>query len=115
MRLADRADWAAKLAMLRTYADDMGKWDVDTLRAVEMEYHDIDPETSLYDVLVEMGRMRTLLNEGRIEDARVNPPNTRARVRSQIVREHSDRVDAIGWRRAIVAGEIVEFDVEGTE
>ena len=115
LRLADRADWAAKLAMLRTYVDDLGRWDMDTLRAVEMEYHDIDPETSLFDVLTGMGRIRTLLDDSRIEAAISEPPNTRAKQRSQVVREQSDRIDAIGWRRAIVAGKVVEFDLEGTE
>jgi proteasome accessory factor A len=112
LRLADRADWAAKLALLRTYAEEIGRWDPDTMRAVEMEYHDVDPETSLFDVLIGMGRLRTLVGENRIQTAMTTPPKTRARHRSKIITEQADRIEAIGWRRAVVAGEIIEFEIE---
>ena len=111
-RLSDRADWAAKLALLRTYAEDLRRWDQDTMRAVEMEYHDVDPETSLFDVLVGMGRIRTLVDENRIQTAMTTPPNSRAKHRAKIVSEQADRIEAIGWRRVVVAGEIIEFEIE---
>lgn len=112
--LADRADWAAKLNLLKAYADDVGRWDISALRSVEMEYHDIDPEASLFDVLLGLGSMRRLVPEVRIEDSMTCPPNTRAALRSKVVMEEADRAEAIGWRRAIVAGKTIEFDIEGT-
>jgi proteasome accessory factor A len=115
MRLADRADWAAKRALLDAYAEDMGSWETDALRAVEMEYHDVDPETSLFALLVEMGRLRKLVDDERINDCLTLAPHTRAEHRGQIVKEQGDRIEAIGWRRAVVAGKTVEFEIEGTE
>jgi proteasome accessory factor A len=113
-RLRDRADWAAKLQLLRTYADDIGKWDIDSLRAVELEYHDVDPETSLFDLLVGMGNMRSLVSEDRIGKAISTAPRSRAEHRSQVIAEESDRIEKIGWRRAVVAGNTIEFEIEGT-
>lgn len=115
MRLADRADWAAKRVLLDSFAADIGCWDTDLMRAAEMEYHDIDPETSLFDALVNLGRMRRLVDDGRISDCVTNAPNTRAKLRGQVVREHAGRIEAIGWRRAIVDGKAIEFAAEGTE
>jgi len=115
MRLADRADWAAKRALLDTYAEDIGKWDLAHLRSVEMEYHDIDPQTSLFDVVVGIGRMRRLVDEGRVIDCMSAPPNTRAMQRGELVREQGDQIETIGWRRAVVGGKAVEFEIEGTD
>lgn len=115
MRLADRVDWAAKRSLLDTYAEDTGKWDIHALRAVEMEYHEVDPETSLFDVLIQMGRMRRLVDDNRIADSMTTPPNTRAKHRGRLVAEGADRIEAIGWRRAIIDGKVIEFEIEGTE
>ncbi|MDQ2985547.1 MAG: proteasome accessory factor PafA2 family protein [Armatimonadota bacterium] len=114
LALADRVDWVAKLNLLRAYANDVGKWEIDALRSVEMEYHDIDPETSLFDLLLGMGSMLRLVPEVRIEDSMTCAPTTRAAHRSKVVAEHADRVEAIGWRRAVVAGKVIEFEIEGT-
>ncbi|MEO7454037.1 MAG: proteasome accessory factor PafA2 family protein [Fimbriimonadales bacterium] len=108
-KLADRADWAAKLQLFSLYSD---KWDVDTLRSVEMDYHDIDPEISLYTALVESDRMRKLTDDARVDDAITIPPNTRAKHRGEIISRQADRIEAIGWRRAIVAGEVIDFEVD---
>lgn len=115
MRLADRTDWAAKRALLAAYAEDVGKWEIDAMRAAEMEYHDVDPATSLFDVLVVMGRMRRLIEDARIGDCTATAPNTRAKHRGQVVAEQADRIEAIGWRRVVVGGKAVEFEVEGTQ
>lgn len=115
LKLADRADWAAKRRLLDAYAADVGRWDQDALRSVEMEYHDVDSASSLFDALTESGAMRTLVPESRIRDAMTIPPDTRAKARGDLVASEADRITAIGWRRALVGGKTVEFEIEGTD
>ena len=113
-KLADRVDWVAKFWMFNQLAEETGKWDEDMLRSAELEYHDIDPGTSLYRALVDMGKMRTLISADRVRSAMTAAPPTRAAQRASLVDCEADSVESIGWRRAIVAGKIVEFEIEGT-
>lgn len=106
--LADRLDWVAKWRLLQTYmaAEGVG-WDADVLHSLDLEYHDIDPERSLYHALVDEGAMRRLVTDEEIDHAMDAPPaNTRALGRARLVRELiSRRVRhyAIDWD-AVYAG-----------
>ena len=47
--VADRVDWAAKLELLEAYRDRHGlDWDDHRLAAVDLQYHDLRPERSLF-------------------------------------------------------------------
>ena len=51
-----------------------------SLRKIDFAYHLVDPGLSLYDSLVESGKMRRLVSEPAIQAAAVNPPSgTRGR------------------------------------
>ena len=103
VRLANRCDWAAKLAMLEKFAEDEGKWDSGTMQSLDLEYHNLDPEESLFAALEQMGGVISLVDRARIEDSTIAPPaDTRAKQRGDIVASQKDRIVTIGWRRALL-------------
>lgn len=87
MHLADRLDWVAKRKIVQMYQAEMGLEDcADALHSVDLEYHNIDPEKSLYYGLVEAGEIAPFLDELDIVDAMTDPPrDTRAFGRSKLV------------------------------
>lgn len=107
-QLHDCLDWVAKKLLLDDFAESENlDWekDVATLQSIELAYHDIDPQNSLYYGLVESGAMRTLVNEKEIEAAmEIAPPNTRASLRGVLVKRFKDQIKAVSWG-AILAEE----------
>src|SRR5262249_51612532 len=89
MLLDDRVDWVAKRKLLQMFVEAEGvSWQDDVMHSLDLEYHNIDPQRSLYYGLVEAGRMLKLVDEGRIECAcEVPPANTRAAARGHVIRE----------------------------
>ncbi|MCB0825029.1 MAG: proteasome accessory factor PafA2 family protein [Armatimonadetes bacterium] len=87
MSLADRLDWVAKKKMIEMYRESEGlDWNDDALHSIDLEYHNIDPEKSLYHALMESGEIRRGITELDIIDYGTTPPqNTRAKGRSAIV------------------------------
>jgi proteasome accessory factor A len=72
--------------------------DAQTLQSIELAYHDIHPQTSLFDGLVESGAMRVLVSEKEIENARETAPqNTRAALRGALVKRFGENIKAISW------------------
>ncbi len=73
-------------------------WDDSKLRALDLQYHDVDLERGLYHRLVSRGAMRRLFDDSQILDAAVNPPTrTRAYFRGRCVSEFSDSLVAANW------------------
>jgi proteasome accessory factor A len=63
-------------------------WDDESLHSVDLEYHNIDPEKSLFYALQEMNRVQRVPEEIDIVDAMTEPPkDTRAKGRSDLVKE----------------------------
>ncbi|MCB8933591.1 MAG: proteasome accessory factor PafA2 family protein [Fimbriimonadaceae bacterium] len=92
-QLADRLDWVAKWQMVEQYRKeyDLEPGD-DALHSVDLEYHNIDPERSLFHALQEMGQSKRLVSEADVAVAMTEPPqDTRAKGRAQRVREVLDR------------------------
>ncbi|MCG9896074.1 MAG: proteasome accessory factor PafA2 family protein [Fimbriimonadaceae bacterium] len=89
MKLADRVDWVAKRRILDMYRAEEGlEWSDDALHSVDMQYHDIDPETSLFHGWKSMEGVRAVVDELDVIDAMADPPgNTRAAGRSAAIRE----------------------------
>ncbi len=89
MEMADRLDWVAKLKVVNQYREEEGlEWDDDALHSVDLEYHNIDPETSLFYALQDMGQTKRLLKDLDIIEAMTDPPqNTRAKGRSKLVEQ----------------------------
>jgi proteasome accessory factor A len=89
LALGDRVDWVAKRAIVDQYreSEDL-TWQDDALHSVDLEYHNIDPEQSLFHALQSDGQTRRFVSELDIVDATIRPPtNTRALGRSQLVKK----------------------------
>jgi len=89
----DRIDWVAKKQVVDLYraelGDDAGP---DALHSVDLEYHNIDPERSLFHALQQDRQVQRILDPLQIVDAMTEPPqNTRALGRSHYIRHVLDR------------------------
>jgi proteasome accessory factor A len=89
MTMGDRIDWVAKYQIVEQYRQEEGlAWDDDALHSVDLEYHNIDPEKSLFHAWQEMGNTRRILDELDIVDAMTDPPqDTRAKGRAALVEQ----------------------------
>lgn len=90
--LADRVDWVAKRRLLESFMEAEGiGWDADVLQSLDLEYHNVNPATSLYQGLVEAGGTHRVLDDDRIEAAVTTPPqDTRACARGEVIRQLID-------------------------
>ncbi|MER3403884.1 MAG: peptidase, partial [Chloroflexota bacterium] len=81
--LADRLDWVAKRLLLETYQREEGvTWEDPVMLALDLEYHNVDPERGLYYGLEQAGQVRRIVTEAEIQAAMQHPPvSTRAFVR----------------------------------
>ena len=86
--LVGRVDWASKLWLLETYRESEGVgWDDPMLKSLDLEYHNLHSEKSLYHALVEEGRVPRLTTDAFIESAMTHAPrNTRAYGRGELVK-----------------------------
>jgi proteasome accessory factor A len=89
MALDDRIDWVAKRKIVEEYMAEEGlDWSADALHSVDLEYHNIDPELSLFHAYQAMGKTRRILSDLDIVTATTDPPqNTRAKGRSRLVEQ----------------------------
>jgi len=89
MALSDRIDWVAKRKIVEQYMAEEGVgWHDDALHSIDLEYHNIDPEKSLFYAWQDMGETRRILNDLDIVTAMTDPPqNTRAKGRSKMVEQ----------------------------
>jgi proteasome accessory factor A len=99
MSLADTLDWVAKLRLLEGYRSRDGQeLDSPRARALDLQYHDIDPEKGLYNRLAARGSMRRLFTDDELDEATVQPPtNTRAFFRGRCVSQFSGALVAANW------------------
>ena len=89
MQLGDRIDWVAKRQIVEQYREEEGlDWSDDALHSVDLEYHNIDPDKSLFHAYQEMGRTRRILDDVDITMAMTDPPqDTRAKGRARLVEQ----------------------------
>jgi Pup amidohydrolase len=93
--VADKVDWAAKLGLLEAYRERHGlDWDDHRLAAVDLQYHDLRPERSLF---VRLDTER-LVSEQAVLDAVTEPPRrTRAYFRGQCLKRWASSVASANW------------------
>jgi len=108
MILSDRLDWVAKKRLLLDFMDSEGvQWGDDVLHSLDLEYHNINPKTSLYYGLEEIGGIERLLTDAQIQSAVTTPPqNTRARGRAQVIQQ----LIAHKWGRYLIDWDWVRVD-----
>ncbi len=99
MRTADRLDWVAKYRLLEGFRERDGlDWNAAKLKALDLQYHDVDPERGLYHRLVRRGAMQRLFTDEEILAAVGDPPErTRAYFRGRCVRDFPDSLIAANW------------------
>lgn len=100
--LKDRLDWVAKRCLIELYLASEGVgWDADVLHSLDLEYHNLNPDVSLYDGLEAAGMVVRVTTDEQVERAMRHPPaNTRASARGEVIRrllEHRQRRYVIDW------------------
>jgi len=97
--LADTLDWVAKKRLLEGFMGRDGlSWADSKLRALDLQYHDVDPDKGLYNRLAARGSMRRLFTDEQIAEAVESPPRrTRAYFRGRCVSEFADSLVAANW------------------
>jgi len=117
-KATDRVDWVAKLWMLEHYTANCATKSpsLDELRSLDLSYHDINPETSLFPAAASELGMRRIVSGEDIAGAVAEPPSdTRAFIRGHFVRHHAEAVSAIGWNGIAFHhdGDEMVFDMNG--
>ncbi|HEU4895503.1 MAG TPA: depupylase/deamidase Dop [Acidimicrobiia bacterium] len=98
-KLSDTLDWVAKKRLLEGYVERDGlQWTNNKLRALDLQYHDVDPDRGLYSRLARRGSMRRLFTDEEIAAAVFSPPTrTRAYFRGRCVSEFAGSLVAANW------------------
>jgi proteasome accessory factor A len=95
MSLADQLDWVAKYRLLSGYRERHGlSWSDPKLAAMDLQYHDVRPERSLFARLP----MERLVPEDAVERAVTEPPpDTRAYFRGRCLQRWAPSIAAANW------------------
>ena len=102
LRTADRLDWTAKWALVRSFMDRGVAADDPKLKMIDIQYADIDPAKSLYHALVRKGSIRTLVGDEEIAHAAKNPPrNSRAYFRGKVTEKFGEEIAASSWQSIV--------------
>ena len=68
--LDGQLDWVTKLSLLDAYVDRDGlAWSDPKLSLLDLQYHDVRPERSLYERLVRAGKVERLVDEADVIEA----------------------------------------------
>jgi proteasome accessory factor A len=95
MSLADQLDWVAKYRLINGYRErhDL-TWNDHKLAAMDLQYHDLRPERSLFAKL----GIERLVPEAAVVDAVTEPPHdTRAYFRGKCLQKWASSVAAANW------------------
>jgi proteasome accessory factor PafA2 len=95
MRLASQLDWVAKYRMINGYRERHGlAWTDPKLTAMDLQYHDIRPERSLYA----RAGMERLFEPAEVERAVTEPPETtRAYFRGRCLQRWAPALAPANW------------------
>jgi len=102
-------DWVAKLRLLDEWRARRNlAWSAPELKELDIRYHDVDSQTSIYALLCASGCMERLVAEELVRRAAELPPeDTRAAARVRRIRAAGPRVIAASW------GAVLEHDGRG--
>ncbi len=102
--LDGKIDWVTKLALLESYAQRNGlAFDDPRISLMDLQYHDVRPDRSLYERLVRAGRVERVLSEEDVRRAEQSPPETtRAFFRGSCLSRWPDAVIAANWDSLIL-------------
>jgi proteasome accessory factor A len=102
--LEGQLDWVTKLGLLRAYVERDGlDWEDSKLSLLDLQYHDIRPDRSLYERLVRAGKVERLVDEAEVITAMTEPPSsTRAFFRGRCLARWPDAIVAANWDSLIL-------------
>ncbi|MGQ0804853.1 MAG: depupylase/deamidase Dop [Actinomycetota bacterium] len=102
--LDGQLDWVTKLQLLDAYRErDSIGWDDPKLALLDLQYHDVRPDRSLYEKLVRAGKVERLVEEADVTTAMTEPPDsTRAYFRGTCLSKWADAVVAANWDSLIL-------------
>ncbi len=102
--LSGQLDWVAKLSLLGAFAERDGlEWGDPKLALLDLQYHDVRPERSLYERLVRTGTVERLTTEPEVMAATTEAPvSTRAWFRGGCLARWPDAVVAANWDSIIL-------------
>lgn len=97
--LVGQVDWVTKLWLLETFVqEEKLEWNDPWLASLDLEYHNVNPERSLFLGLEEEGRVRRLVEEADIVAAmHEGPKDTRGGIRGLCVRRFGPTIKSIQW------------------
>ena len=95
MTLSDQLDWVAKYHLIDSYRERHGlSWDDHRLAAMDLQYHDLRPERSLFQRLP----MERLSTDDEVDRAVTEPPtDTRAYFRGRCLQRWAGAIAAANW------------------
>ena len=101
----DRVDWVAKKELLEALrAEEQLSWTDPWLQSIDLEYHNIEPDSGLFYELLRQGTMRQFVTEAEIKRAIFSPPeDTRAYFRGRAVARFNDQIKSIQWDEIVFA------------
>jgi proteasome accessory factor A len=101
--LHDRLDWAIKYAFLEDVRQQENiDWSASLIQELDIRYHDIHPDRSLFYKLQNEGFVHRMVDERQIEHHLVHPPeDTRARVRTSSLEQYCDGLSSVDWERMV--------------
>jgi Pup amidohydrolase len=104
MLLDGQLDWVTKLSLLQAYRDRDGlEWSDPKLSLLDLQYHDVRPDRSLYERLVRAGKVERMVEEEAVQAAMTIPPSsTRAYFRGMCLARWPDAVVAANWDSVIL-------------
>jgi proteasome accessory factor PafA2 len=102
--LDGQLDWVTKRALLEAYVTRDGlSFDDPKLALLDLQYHDVRPERSLYERLVRAGKVERLTDEAEVMEATTEPPaSTRAYFRGRCLARWPESVVAANWDSIIL-------------
>jgi proteasome accessory factor A len=102
-RLTNRLDWVAKKWLLQTFVDsEKTDWSDIRLTAIDLEFHNINPDRGLFISLEMSGNMERLSGDHDIKEAiHSAPENTRAAIRGLCVERFNEQIHLMQWERII--------------
>lgn len=114
LRCADRLDWVAKRRLLQTFLEsEKVSWRDEIVRSLDLEYHALDPQRSLFYALQDQNAIRRIVTADEIERAMRQPPeDTRAYIRGLCVQKFSAMIRALNWGRITFAQKSQEFALD---
>ncbi len=114
MRCADRLDWVAKHRLLQTFIEsEKLSWRDEIVRSLDLEYHALDLNRSLFYELQNQGAVRRIVTEDEIARAMRQPPtDTRAYIRGLCVRKFPSMIRALNWGRITLCQNGQEFALD---